>query len=91
MKISDKKVNKWFIDEAKAEAVREGEDHITTHKGESGGPLTYSIGYCDWKDRKALMLIISAARNLCGMNPATARKALELALSEIAPTRKDLF
>jgi hypothetical protein len=43
----------------------------------------FSIGCPSFEDRPALVYVIEAARNICGMGPATARKLLELALQEL--------
>jgi hypothetical protein len=43
----------------------------------------FHIGRPDFEDRPALMYVIEAARNICGMAPGTARKLLELALQEL--------
>jgi hypothetical protein len=88
-RLTDKVVNQWFRDEARCEALHDGKDCMVNDEGESGGPDWYNIGNCDWQDRKALMLIVSAARNLCGVNPNSARDLLKLALEQIDPKRKD--
>jgi hypothetical protein len=44
----------------------------------------FHIGCPGKNDRPALVYTIEAARNICGTAPATARKLLEMALTELA-------
>jgi len=44
---------------------------------------TYRVGSPNLGDRPALVYVIEAARNICGMAPGTARKLLEMALQEL--------
>ena len=66
-------VDKWMQSEAKMMGTNDG----------IGGPDTYCIGCADYRDREALMLIIEAARELCGMNKPKCRRLLLEALSLI--------
>lgn len=88
----ERDVNVWFRDQAESEALMKGHNSITvTESGVATGPSWFSVGYCDGQDRKTLLLIIEAARNLCGVRRKSARKLLELALKQIDPKAKDLL
>lgn len=43
----------------------------------------FGIGCPSFEDRPAMVYVIEAARNICGMAPGTARKLLEMALREL--------
>ena len=43
----------------------------------------FRVGCPSYPGRPALVYVIEAARNICGMQPETARKLLELALAEL--------
>lgn len=49
--------------------------------------LEYLIGCPDYRDRPAMVFIIEAARNLCGVERERAAQLLRMALDELEATR----
>lgn len=47
----------------------------------------YAIGCPDWSARPALIFVVEAAANVCGMNYSTAIKLLQMGIAELEVLR----
>jgi len=70
-------VDKWFKEASREEAILQGS------KSHRGDPDWFLIGCADYPDRVALMLLVEAARALCGMRRDKVAKLMREALSLI--------
>ena len=66
-------VDKWMENESKLMGTNDG----------IGGPDRYYIGCADYPDRETLMLLVEAARELCGMRKDRTVRLLREALALI--------
>lgn len=51
----------------------------------------YHVGVPSWSDREALILIIAAARSLCGLNRRTAVRRLKAAIRNIEARKNEPY
>lgn len=73
-------LQQWFKDESAWADTKYGENNKGTD------PCAYWVGYADYGDRQALMLIVEAARKLCATRRGDALKLLAAAMAEVQKT-----
>ncbi len=74
---------------AEQSTPREAEQYAQAWADEEAS-LSYFIECPDYGDRPALVLIVEAARSLCGTDRADAARLLRLALAELEPSPSEV-